>query len=147
MGSVLMAVGAFVAYIIAYKTYGRFISKRLFGLDDSRTTAAVECEDGVDYVPTKAEILFGHHYTSIAGTGPIVGPAAIMFVITGWAMVHNICGFAGKGVPQLHLLVISMLIVGLELWMVVEAVMVLVRPAVPAPAAEVREPETADRAE
>ena len=82
MGSVLIAVGAFVAYIVAYRTYGRFLSRRLFGLDDSRTTAAVECEDGIDFVPTKTPILFGHHYTSIAGTGPIVGPA--IGIIWGW---------------------------------------------------------------
>jgi len=109
MGSVLMAVGAFVAYIVAYRTYGRFLSKRLFGLDDSRTTAAVECEDGVDYVPTKAEILFGHHYTSIAGTGPIVGPA--IGIIWGWvpALIWVIFGSIFMGaVHDFGALVVSM---------------------------------------
>ena len=82
MGSILIAVGAFVGYIVAYKTYGRYLARRIFALDPERPTAAVECEDGTDYVPTKAEILFGHHYTSIAGTGPIVGPA--IGIIWGW---------------------------------------------------------------
>jgi carbon starvation protein len=82
MGSILIAVGAFVGYIVAYKTYGRYLARKIFALDPDRPTAAVECEDGTDYVPTKAEILFGHHYTSIAGTGPIVGPA--IGIIWGW---------------------------------------------------------------
>jgi len=104
-----MAVGAFIAYIVAYKTYGRFLSKRLFGLDSSRPTAAVECEDGVDYVPTKAEILFGHHYTSIAGTGPIVGPA--IGIIWGWvpALIWVIFGSIFMGaVHDFGALVVSM---------------------------------------
>ena len=75
MGSVLIVVGAFIGYIVAYRTYGRFLSSKLFDLRDDRKTAAFECQDGVDFVPTKRQILFGHHYTSIAGTGPIVGPA------------------------------------------------------------------------
>jgi carbon starvation protein len=82
MQSILIAVGAFVGYVVAYKTYGRYLARRIFALDPDRPTAAVECEDGTDYVPTKAEILFGHHYTSIAGTGPIVGPA--IGIIWGW---------------------------------------------------------------
>ncbi|MHC4249063.1 MAG: carbon starvation CstA family protein [Planctomycetota bacterium] len=109
MGSVLIAVGAFVGYIVAYKTYGRFLSKRLFNLDCSRPTAAVECEDGVDYVPTKAEILFGHHYTSIAGTGPIVGPA--IGIIWGWlpALIWVILGSILMGaVHDFGALVVSM---------------------------------------
>ncbi|MHC5055623.1 MAG: carbon starvation CstA family protein [Planctomycetota bacterium] len=109
MGSVMIAVGAFVGYIVAYKTYGRFLAKRLFNLDCSRPTAAVECEDGVDYVPTKAEILFGHHYTSIAGTGPIVGPA--IGIIWGWlpALIWVLLGSILMGaVHDFGALVVSM---------------------------------------
>ena len=82
MQSVLIAVGAFVLYIIAYRTYGRFLARKIFKLDDSNITPAVEFDDKKDFVPTKLEILFGHHYTSIAGTGPIVGPA--IGIIWGW---------------------------------------------------------------
>ena len=109
MGSILLAVGAFVAYIVAYRTYGRFLGKKLFGLDDSRKTAAVELEDGADYVPTKPEILFGHHYTSIAGTGPIVGPA--IGIIWGWvpALLWVVFGAIFMGaVHDFGALVVSM---------------------------------------
>lgn len=82
MGSILLAVGAAVAYLIAYHTYGKFLARKIFALDPERETPAVEVNDGTDFVPTKKGILFGHHYTSIAGTGPIVGPA--IGIIWGW---------------------------------------------------------------
>ena len=82
MGSILLAVGAAIAYLIAYHTYGKFLARKIFDLDPDRRTPAVEVNDGRDYVPTKKGILFGHHYTSIAGTGPIVGPA--IGIIWGW---------------------------------------------------------------
>jgi len=82
MNTLLMCVIVFVLYIIAYHTYGKFLAKKIFNIDPNRKTPAVEFNDGVDYVPTKKEILFGHHYTSIAGLGPIVGPA--IAVIWGW---------------------------------------------------------------
>jgi len=67
----------------AYRFYGNFLSVRC-SLDDSNVPPAVEKEDGVDYSPTRASVLFGHHFSSIAGAGPIVGPilAAMYF---GWA--------------------------------------------------------------
>jgi carbon starvation protein len=67
---------------LAYRFYGKFLTDRC-KLDDSTATPAVEKEDGVDYSPTRASVLFGHHFSSIAGAGPIVGPilAAMYF---GW---------------------------------------------------------------
>jgi carbon starvation protein len=67
---------------LAYRFYGIFLSRRC-QLDDGVATPAVEKEDGVDYSPTRASVLFGHHFSSIAGAGPIVGPilAAMYF---GW---------------------------------------------------------------
>ena len=82
METVLIAAGSFVLYIIAYRTYGRFLSRKIFRLDPARTSPAVEIDDGVDFVPSKWELVFGHHFTSIAGTGPIVGPAVA--VVWGW---------------------------------------------------------------
>lgn len=82
MASILIAVISFFAFIIAYNTYGRFLARKLFALNADTLTPAHELEDGIDYVPTKRSILFGHHYASIAGTGPIVGPA--IAVIWGW---------------------------------------------------------------
>ena len=83
MGALAIMVIAFAGYIIMYQLYGKFIGSKIFALSAAAKTPAVEMEDGVDYVPTKKEIIFGHHFTSIAGTGPIVGPA--IAVIWGWA--------------------------------------------------------------
>ena len=82
MSSILLIVVTFVGYIIAYRLYGRFLARKIFKLDDNNLTPAHELRDDIDYVPTKKEILFGHHYTSIAGLGPIVGPT--IAVIWGW---------------------------------------------------------------
>lgn len=69
-------------FILGYRFYGAFLRRR-FGLDDSRPTPAVEQADGVDYCAARTPVLFGHHFSSIAGAGPIVGPvlAGIAF---GW---------------------------------------------------------------
>ncbi|HUG93826.1 MAG TPA: carbon starvation protein A [Planctomycetaceae bacterium] len=82
MATLLIALGAFVGYVIAYHTYGRWLARRLFALDPHAPVPSVELNDDRDYVPTSKSVVFGHHFTSIAGTGPIVGPAiAIMW---GW---------------------------------------------------------------
>jgi len=65
-----------------YRVYGRFLAKRIFNVSDKRPTPAVELQDNIDFVPTKKQVIFGHHFTSIAGTGPIVGPA--IAIIWGW---------------------------------------------------------------
>ena len=77
----LMLIGL-GAFLLGYLFYSRFIADKIYGLDDSRTTPAHEMEDGVDYVPTNRFILWGHHFTSVAGAAPIVGPA--IAVIWGW---------------------------------------------------------------
>jgi carbon starvation protein len=82
MESLLIVVVTFVGYLLAYQLYGRFLAKKIFRLDDSAPVPSKQLEDGVDYVPTRKGIIFGHHYTSIAGTGPIVGPA--IGIIWGW---------------------------------------------------------------
>ncbi|MBA7606180.1 Pyruvate/proton symporter BtsT [subsurface metagenome] len=69
-------------YLIAYHTYGRFLAKKIFKLNKNASVPSVELRDGIDYVPARKGIIFGHHYTSIAGTGPIVGPA--IGIIWGW---------------------------------------------------------------
>lgn len=64
---------AVACFIIAYRFYGRFIARSI-GEDVNRITPAEEINDGKDYVPTRASVLFAHHYSTIAGAGPIVGP-------------------------------------------------------------------------
>lgn len=82
METLAIALGALVLYLVAYHTYGRFLARRIFKLDPAARVPSVEMEDGTDYVPTRKGVIFGHHFTSIAGTGPIVGPA--LAVIWGW---------------------------------------------------------------
>jgi carbon starvation protein len=81
--AIWIIVVAFVGYIIAYNTYGRFLAGKIFRLDNTAVAPSKQFEDGIDFVPTRKGIIFGHHYTSIAGTGPIVGPA--IGIIWGWA--------------------------------------------------------------
>jgi len=82
MQTLAIALGALVLYLVAYHTYGRFLARKIFKLDPAARVPSVEMEDGNDYVPTRKGVIFGHHFTSIAGTGPIVGPA--LAVIWGW---------------------------------------------------------------
>lgn len=82
MITLLIALGSFILYIVAYNTYGKFLGKKIFQLDAKNEVPSITQRDGIDYVPTKKNIIFGHHFTSIAGTGPIVGPA--LAVIWGW---------------------------------------------------------------
>lgn len=82
MNTLLVAILSFAGFIVAYHTYGRFLARRIFRLDPAAITPAREVNDGVDFVPTHRQVIFGHHFTSIAGTGPIVGPA--LAVIWGW---------------------------------------------------------------
>ncbi|MGE9293390.1 MAG: carbon starvation CstA family protein, partial [Puniceicoccales bacterium] len=69
----LLLVLSVILFVIAYRFYGKFLASRC-GSDDSIPTPACTHNDGVDYVPTRASIVFGHHFSSIAGAGPIVGP-------------------------------------------------------------------------
>lgn len=109
MDTLFIALGALVLYLIAYHTYGRWLSRKLFKLDATAPVPSRELADGHDYVPTKKEIIFGHHFTSIAGTGPIVGPA--LAVIWGWlpALIWVLVGsiFIGA-VHDFGALVVSM---------------------------------------
>ncbi|MDF1754773.1 MAG: carbon starvation protein A [Verrucomicrobiales bacterium] len=82
METLAIALGSLVLYIIAYNTYGRWLARKIFKLDPNAAVPSVALNDNRDYVPTKKSIIFGHHFTSIAGTGPIVGPA--LAVIWGW---------------------------------------------------------------
>ena len=82
MQTLAIALGALVFYLIAYHTYGKFLARKIFKLNPEARVPSVEMEDGNDYVATRKGVIFGHHFTSIAGTGPIVGPA--LAVIWGW---------------------------------------------------------------
>jgi len=78
-------------YLIAYRFYALYIAKNVMQLDGNRPTPAVRLNDGLDYVPTHKNVLFGHHFAAIAGAGPLVGPvlAAQMGYLPGllWLLV------------------------------------------------------------
>ena len=82
-GRMLLAVAG-MGYVAAYLMYGRYL-KNLLGISSSRKTPAHMRQDGVDFVPAKAPVLFGHHFASIAGAGPIVGP--VLAACFGWGPV------------------------------------------------------------
>jgi carbon starvation protein len=82
MNSLFLAIGAAALYLIAYHTYGKYLGSKIFKLNPDAACPSKELQDDVDFVPTKKPILFGHHFTSIAGAGPIIGPAVA--IIWGW---------------------------------------------------------------
>ncbi len=82
MITLFVAFASFAGFLAAYHTYGRWLSNRVFRTRSDAVVPAVALRDDVDYVPTNRHVLFGHHFTSIAGTGPIVGPAIAVF--WGW---------------------------------------------------------------
>ena len=108
MESILIVVVSFGLYIIAYHTYGRYLSRKIFNINPNAKTPAHTLRDDTDYLPTKREILFGHHYTSIAGTVPIVVLA--IGIIWGWVpcLIWVVLGSIFMGaVHDFGLLVIS----------------------------------------
>ncbi len=82
MNAALLAALVFVAFALGYHFYSGFLSRRIFVLLPDEPVPAHELEDGVDFVPTRLHVLWGHHFASIAGAAPIVGPA--IAVIWGW---------------------------------------------------------------
>ncbi|WP_352425660.1 carbon starvation CstA family protein [Aminomonas paucivorans] len=112
---------AVAVFLLAYRFYGRFQSQ-VYGLDEKRKTPAEEYFDGMDYVPAHPSVLLGHHFSSIAGAGPVVGPitAGALF---GWLPTYLWClvgsVFLG-GVHDLGALVASIRHRGLSMGEVVE---------------------------
>ncbi|BDF35446.1 carbon starvation protein A [Lachnospiraceae bacterium] len=84
MNGIVVLLAGIAILIIAYVTYGKWLAKQ-WGVDPSKETPAHTEEDGVDYVPAKAPVLLGHHFSSIAGAGPINGP--IQAAVFGWVPV------------------------------------------------------------
>ena len=84
MNGIILLLGATALFAAAYFLYGRLL-ERVLGVDPARKTPAFEKGDGVDYVPAHPAVLFGHHFASIAGAGPIVGPIAAAYF--GWGAV------------------------------------------------------------
>lgn len=92
MTAILIIAAAIVLLVIGYVYYGSWLAKQ-WGIDPTKKTPAVEREDGVDYVAAKPAVLMGHHFSSIAGAGPINGP--IQAAVFGWVPVFLWCIIGG----------------------------------------------------
>ena len=82
MNSALLTLIALSCFYLGYRFYSQYISQKIYNLNNDEKTPAHEFEDGIDYVPTNKHVLFGHHFTSIAGAAPIIGPCIAVY--WGW---------------------------------------------------------------
>ncbi len=82
MNSLVLMLLAVVAYLLAYRLYGRYLGARVFGLSTANRMPAHRFQDNIDFIPSKKHVVLGHHFTTVAGLGPIVGPA--IGIIWGW---------------------------------------------------------------
>jgi carbon starvation protein len=124
MTPALAALASFVVYALGYRFYSGFLSKRVFALDANAITPAHAQRDDVDYVPTRPTILFGHHFASIAGLAPMLGPAVA--VIWGWlpALIWVVGGALLIGcVHDLSAMVLSVRNGGMSVGQVAEQVL------------------------
>jgi carbon starvation protein CstA len=97
INAIWIVAAAGCVYLIAYRFYSKFIANKVLGLDATRQTPAHKFNDGLDYVPTNKNVLFGHHFAAIAGAGPLVGPvlAAQMGYLPGMMWILAGVVFAG----------------------------------------------------
>jgi carbon starvation protein len=82
MSAIILAVTGLVAVGLGYRFYSKFIAEKIYKLDPDFETPAHAMQDNVDFVPTNRVVLWGHHFTAVAGAAPIIGPA--IAVIWGW---------------------------------------------------------------
>lgn len=82
MSGVLIAIIGLIVFALGYRFYSKFIAEKIFRLDPNYVTPAHKYKDGVDFVPTNKFVLWGHHFSSVAGAAPIVGPAIAVY--WGW---------------------------------------------------------------
>jgi carbon starvation protein len=98
MSSIILVLFGLGIFFLGYKFYSHFIESRIYGISDpDLVTPAHEFQDGIDFLPTKRHILFGHHFTSIAGAAPIIGPCVAAY--WGWlpALVWVVLGTVFMG--------------------------------------------------
>ncbi|WP_051325778.1 carbon starvation CstA family protein [Glycomyces tenuis] len=108
MPAFVLAITVLALFACGFIYYSRYLSSKVFRLDPAYVTPAHRYEDGVDFVPTNKHVLFGHHFTSVAGAAPIVGPAIAVF--WGWlpALAWIVIGtIVAAGVHDMGSLVLS----------------------------------------
>ena len=121
MTAAFAVAGCLILYVLGYRVYSRFLGEQVWKLDGSARTPAHEFADDVDYVPTRPAVLFGHHFASITGLAPMLGPAVA--VIWGWvpAMLWVVFGALLVGcVHDFSALVLSIRHKGLSIGAVAE---------------------------
>ena len=82
MNAVVLAIVGLIAVFSGYRFYSKFIAEKIYRLDPDYQTPAHTMRDDIDYVPTNRVVLWGHHFTAVAGAAPIIGPG--IAVIWGW---------------------------------------------------------------
>ena len=82
MNAATLASITLILLYLGYRYYSTYIANKIYNIDQNIVTPAHESEDGIDFLPTKKHSLFGHHFTSIAGAAPIIGPCIAAF--WGW---------------------------------------------------------------
>jgi carbon starvation protein len=106
--AIIVALTVLALFAFGYKYYSTYLASKVFGLDPAFVTPAHRFEDGVDFIPTNKHVLFGHHFTSVAGAAPIVGPAIAVFWGWGPALAWIVLGtIFAAGVHDFGSLVVS----------------------------------------
>ena len=82
MNAIYLTLFGLTSFYLGYRFYSKFISEKIYDINEEMITPAHEFNDGLDFVPTNKHILFGHHFTSIAGAAPIIGPCIAAY--WGW---------------------------------------------------------------
>ncbi len=82
MNAVYLAVVGLASLFLGYRFYSKFIAEKIYRLDPTFETPSHTMRDDIDYVPTQRVVLWGHHFTAVAGAAPIIGPG--IAVIWGW---------------------------------------------------------------
>ena len=97
ISAIWIVIATMCVYLIAYRFYSLYIADKVLGVNPNRMTPAYRYNDGLDYVPTNKNVLFGHHFAAIAGAGPLVGPvlAAQMGYLPGMLWILAGVVFAG----------------------------------------------------
>jgi carbon starvation protein len=109
MPAALIAAVVGVLFFLGWRYYSAYLAQKVYGLDPALVTPAHEFNDGIDFVPTNKHVVFGHHFTSVAGAAPIVGPAIAVFWGWGPALAWIILGtIFAAGVHDFGSLVVSM---------------------------------------
>jgi carbon starvation protein len=108
MPAIVVVATVLAMFFLGYRYYSRYLANRVYGLDPAYVTPAHRFADGVDFVPTNKHVLFGHHFTSVAGAAPIVGPAIAVFWGWGPALAWIVLGtIFAAGVHDFGAIVVS----------------------------------------